>query len=151
MMKILIMLVTICGLVACTSKKPTIDTNAIKDEIIEADRAFSKLSEQKGLKKAYMEYIDSNGVLLRPNNVPIAGANAVDFIIQSNDSAFIMTWEPKSTTIAASGELGYTYGIYSFKQKKVDTVFFGTYVTIWRKQLNGKWKFLLQTGNDGLE
>jgi ketosteroid isomerase-like protein len=26
----------------------------------------------------------------------------------------------------------------------------GTYVTIWRKQKDGKWKFVLDTGNQGV-
>ena len=98
-----------------------------------------------------MEYIDSNGVLLRPNNYPIVGGEAVNFISQSNDSGFVMTWEPKVATIAGSGDLAYTYGIYSYKAKNEDSVFFGSYVTIWKKQLDGNWKFVLQTGNEGLE
>ena len=66
----------------------------IKTTIFETDRAFSKMSELKGLRNAYMEYIDSNGVLLRPNNYPIVGGEAINFISQSNDSGFVMTWEP---------------------------------------------------------
>ena len=37
-----------------------------KMEMMDADRAFSKMSEEKGMKNAFMEYMDSNGVLLRP-------------------------------------------------------------------------------------
>ena len=135
----------------CSSKKPAQDPDEVKSVIIETDRAFSKMSERKGLRTAYLDYIDSNGVLLRPNNFPIIGGEAVNFISQSNDTAFIMTWEPKSSTVSSSGDLGYTYGIYSYKPKDQDTVFLGSYVTIWKKQADGKWKFVLQTGNDGIE
>ncbi len=120
-------------------------------EIMEADRAFSARSESKGLRNAFMEFIDSNGVLLRPGNLPLAAGSAMDFISQSNDTAFTMTWEPKSASIAGSGELGYTYGVYSIKPADADTVFYGTYVTIWKRQPNGKWKFVLQSANDGIE
>lgn len=138
-------------LAGCAVKKPVVDTDEIKSVIMETDRAFSRMSEQKGLRTAYLEYIDSNGVLLRPNNYPIVGGEAVNFISESNDTAFIMTWEPKSTRVAASGDLGYTYGIYSYKPKEQDSVYLGSYVTIWKKQADGKWKFVLQTGNEGIE
>ncbi|HOZ78586.1 MAG TPA: hypothetical protein PLY34_11360 [Ferruginibacter sp.] len=120
-------------------------------DMMNADREFSLLSEEKGLRTAYEEFIDSNGVLLRPGSTPMADADAMDYIIQSNDSAFTMTWEPKHASLAASGELGYTYGVYSLKPKNADTVIYGSYVTIWKRQPGGKWKFVLQSGNEGLE
>jgi hypothetical protein len=124
---------------------------ATRVDMMNADRDFSLLSEEKGLRAADEEYIDSNGVLLRPGSIPMADADAMDYIIQSNDSAFTMTWEPKHASLAASGELGYTYGVYSLKPKDADTVIYGSYVTIWRRQPDGKWKFVLQSGNEGLE
>jgi ketosteroid isomerase-like protein len=33
----------------------------------------------------------------------------------------------------------------------VDTFFAGTYVSIWKKQPDGKWKFILDSGNEGIE
>lgn len=144
------LLLFVC-LFSCSRKQPAINMEEIKTTIFETDRAFSKMSELKGLRNAYMEYIDSNGVLLRPNNYPIVGGEAINFISQSNDSGFVMTWEPKSANIAAAADMAYTYGIYSYKAKNKDPVFFGSYVTIWKKQPNGKWKFVLQTGNEGLE
>ena len=122
-----------------------------KSMMIETDRAFSKMSEEKGIKTAMMNYIDSEGVLLRPNSLPLIGGNAVDYISQGNDTSFTMTWEPKGGTVAKSGELGFTYGIYSVKPKDQDTVLYGTYVSMWKKQEDGKWKFILETGNEGVE
>lgn len=126
-------------------------TVATKVDMMDADREFSLLSEKKGLRTAYAEFIDSNGVLLRPGYKPMDGADALDYILQSNDSSFIMTWEPKEASLAASGDLGYTYGVYSLKPRAADTIIYGSYVTIWRKQPDGKWKFVLQSGNEGLE
>jgi ketosteroid isomerase-like protein len=151
MSKILFSFILSGILFSCSQKKPVINAVALKMELLDADRSFSKMSELQGMRSAYMEYIDSNGVLLRPNNFPVTGGDAVDLISQTNDSAYIITWDPKSASIAASGELGYTYGIYSYKLKKADSVLFGTYVTIWKKQPAGKWKFVLQTANEGVE
>lgn len=151
------LVVAACGLImmSCQSgyKKENVEDQGVasKIDMMNADREFSLLSEKKGLRNAYTEFIDSNGVLLRPGYKPMDGADALDYIIQSNDTSSIMTWEPTDATLSASGELGYTYGIYSVKPKDADTVIYGSYVTVWRRQPDGKWKFVLHSGNEGLE
>jgi ketosteroid isomerase-like protein len=62
-----------------------------------------------------------------------------------------MTWEPKGANVALSGEMGYTYGVYSVKPNDKDTVLYGTYVSIWKQQTDGKWKFVLQSQNEEIE
>lgn len=137
---------------SCFTKKTEQEVVDYKTAMMETDRAFSKLCEERGLKYALIQYIDSKGVLLRPNALPIVGGEAIDFISQGgNDTSYVMTWEPNGGSIAQSGELGYTYGVYSLKPKDKDTVFYGTYVSIWKRQPDGKWKFVLETGNEGIE
>jgi ketosteroid isomerase-like protein len=121
-----------------------------KIEMMDADRRFSRMSEEKGMKAAFIEYLDSNGVLLRPGRLPIAGADAVDYLIQLNDTDYTMTWEPRNGVIARSGELGYTYGIYALRPSAKDTVIYGTYVSIWKKEKGGTWKYVLDSGNEGI-
>ena len=121
-----------------------------KSVLIETDKAFSNMSGAKGMKNAFIEFLDSNGVLLRPNHLPIAGANAIDYLIQQNDSDYTLTWEPHYADVAQSGDLGYTYGVYELHLKSKDTTIYGTYVSIWKKQKDGKWKFVLDTGNEGI-
>lgn len=138
--------------VSCKSpqKSDNTDPEKYKASLIKADEDFAELSIEKGLKEAFLEYIDSNGVLLRPNVIPIAGADAVDYIIGLKDTGYSMKWKPSNAVVAASGELGYTYGVYQLKPSLIDTAFYGTYVSIWKKQPDGKWKFVLQSGNEGI-
>jgi ketosteroid isomerase-like protein len=69
------------------------------------------------------------------------------------DSGYTLTWQPLYADIAQSGELGYTFGIYELKSKNqegkemLENV---TYVSIWKKDQSGNWKFVLDTGNEGL-
>ncbi len=137
---------------SCEEKKiePVVDTESAIQKLLETDKAFSRLSEQKGMKAAYIDYIDSNGVLLKPGQMPVLGANAIDYLIQQNDTAFNLTRRPQSAAVAASGELGYTYGIYSYRIKNSDSATYGTYVSIWKKQSDGSWKFVLDSGNEGI-
>jgi ketosteroid isomerase-like protein len=149
MKKIVLLCMVPVLMVACINKKPlqAIDPEA---QLLKADRAFSKMSEEEGVKNAFIKYIDSDGILLRPNQYPIIGADAVDFISQNEDSTFIMTWEPKGCTVAQSGELGYTYGVYTIKLKRNNRIFQGTYVSVWKKQPDGQWRFVVDSGNEGV-
>ena len=132
---------------------PTMQINkeaAWRNEIIRTDKDFSKSSAQQGMKKAFIEYMDDDdGILLRPDHPPIVAANAIQYLSEQNDSSYILTWEPSSAKVAASGDLGYSYGIYNLQLQ--DTTLQGTYVSIWQKQKDGKWKFVLDTGNPGIK
>lgn len=152
MSKFLLVFSVVLMLTACTDKKkePEVLKVSDKQELLEADRAFSLLSQEKGMKAAFVEYLDSNGILLRPNEMPIVGASAVDFLIRQNDADYNFGWKPNGAYIAQSGDLGFTYGVYEMRLKKSDEVFYGTYVTIWKRQQDGKWKFILDSGNSGV-
>ncbi|MEO9146905.1 MAG: nuclear transport factor 2 family protein [Ginsengibacter sp.] len=119
------------------------------DEILNTDMAFSTMSRQVGMKKAFLEYIGNEGVLLRPGHPPLSGADAIDFLSQLNDTAYTLTWKPSRGEISQSGDIGYTYGIYELNTK--DTVYKGTYVSIWKKQNDGSWKLALESGNEGIQ
>ncbi len=135
---------------SCFKKNEKKNPSADKEAMMAAENAFSGLSEKMGMKKALMEYIDSNGVLLRPDTYPMVAGDAINYISQVNDSAYTMTWRPKGGSVAASGELGYTFGVYTLRSKSIDTLLQGSYVNIWKKQPDGKWKLLLDSGNQGI-
>ena len=152
MLPVVLLLVILfsCNLLTGNKNQEAKASAQAKIDLMDADRAFSKLSEEKGMKHAFLEYIDSNGVLLRPAQPPIIGADAVDFLIQQNDTTYTLKWEPKDGTVAKSGELGYTYGIYALMPTSKDTIIYGSYVSVWKKEASGKWKFVLDSGNEGL-
>ena len=152
MIKKLLYFILIVTLYSCNNhQKETPKADAFaKMEMMDADRNFSKMSEEKGMKAAFVEFLDSNGVLLRPGKLPIAGADAVDYLIQQNDADYTLTWEPRNGAIAKSGELGYTYGVYALRPSQKDTIIYGTYVSIWKKEKDGVWKYVLDSGNEGI-
>jgi ketosteroid isomerase-like protein len=63
-----------------------------------------------------------------------------------------LTWSPVGGGVAASGDLGYTYGTYEFSSKDKGgkpVVSHGKYTTIWKKQQDRTWKVALDMGNAG--
>ncbi len=150
-MNYLLSFVLIIVIASCKEKKgPVVDLNAERERLVATDKAFSSMSAEKGMKTAFIEYIDSNGILLKPGHMPIIGANAIDYLIQQNDTSYTLTWRPQHAIVASSADLGYTYGIYSLQPKTEDTVLYGTYVSIWKKQSDSTWKFVLDSGNEGI-
>lgn len=144
-------IIFICLLLATLTGCPTMQINkeaAWRNELIKTDEDFSDSSQKAGMKKAFIEFMDSDAVLLRANHPPIIRGDAFEFIKQSNDSTYTLTWKPSGSQVAASGDIGYTYGVYNLQLK--DTTLQGTYVSIWKKQKDEKWKFVLDTGNPGV-
>jgi ketosteroid isomerase-like protein len=126
------------------------NTERIKalNEMEQTDVDFSDYCQKNGMRKAFLHYMEDEGVLLRTNHLPIVGADAVEYISSINDSTIQLTWEPSGGDVSEKGDMGYTYGVYQMKNE--ESVSKGTYVTIWRKQKDGTWKFLLDTGNEGV-
>lgn len=144
---------TICVLfmvLVCSCQK----TSSIDEtnDLANADRYYSALSAVKGRNAAFLAMFDSSGVTLASHRPPIVGFNEIKKVILStNDSSFTLTWEPKFAKVAISGELGYTYGTYKLLNKTTKAISEGTYTTFWQKDAHGKWKALLDTGNEGLK
>lgn len=122
-----------------------------KNVLLEADRAFSKMSAEKGYYEAFDFYMDDDATMYREGEHPFVGRDSIRPILSANPNA-TLTWEPTSAIIAGSGELGYTLGRweYAYKNKAGDEkTSFGYYVSIWKKQADGNWKYVFDSGISG--
>ncbi len=81
--------------------------------------------------------IDANGVFVK--GLPV-------YAKQSKDTSGKLSWRPDFAAIAAAGDFGYTTGpwVYAENGKQVAS---GNYATVWQKQTDGQWKFLIDLGN----
>jgi ketosteroid isomerase-like protein len=118
-------------------------------DLIDADVAFSDYSVQHGYQNAFVEFAHDSVVILKDNQMPLVGKQKLIKSYEGkSDSALSLTWKPAKAIIAASGEIGYTYGFWTFITKNDTSV--GTYMTVWKKDTNGQWKYIADTGNSGL-
>ena len=135
------------GIISCHNRAGNIQSGSL----LQTDREFSEMSEREGMFKAFLFYIADDGVILRNNSFPSKGkASLNDYFAGRSDTSFILAWEPLFENLSESGDLGYTYGIYTNTVKSTGSVQKGTYVSIWKKQKDGSWKFVLDTGTQGL-
>ena len=139
-----IFLLTLVLLSACQKSEDA-------EVLMTVDREFSDMSLESGMQKAFLAYAADSAVLLQPNTMPIVGKGNMEALYNAfSDTGFVLTWEPVFAKMAASADLGYTYGVFTLLNKASKQESQGTYVSIWGKQEDGTWKFLLDTGNEGL-
>lgn len=115
-------------------------------EIIAADTAMNNLALQVGFHKALLAYADDSVVKPNEGELPIIGkTNLINYWAGKEETKAI-SWYPYKAEASSSGDLGYTLGNWKFTL--TDTVLYGNYYTIWKKQKDGKWKFVIDGGNN---
>jgi ketosteroid isomerase-like protein len=129
-----------------SSALPTSGADTLRQ--LEAD--FMKAAAEKG-SQGYMSYYAEDSAELPNGEDAILGkeniAKTMGFLDDKNNR---LTWSPVHAEMAASGDLGYTYGTYEFRSIGKDgkpTVEYGKYVSIWKKQKDGSWKVVMDMGN----
>ncbi|MBX7124594.1 MAG: DUF4440 domain-containing protein [Cyclobacteriaceae bacterium] len=119
-----------------------------QDAIMRTDREFSAMSAEKGVAAAFVAYADDEVVKPSEGSQPIFGKDALAASYNGRKLNFRLTWEPLKAE--ASGDLGYTFGNWTLKSTTTtgrDTTTYGNYVSIWKRQPDGSWKYVLDTGN----
>ncbi len=124
-------------------------TNLGTKQLMDVDVAFSNTAANDGWKKAFLEFAHPDAILLRENHMPIVGKSAIiSYLGDTVNSSLGFSWKPLDAKISSSEDMGFTYGIFTIK---VDTIVQqGTYVSIWVKDSEGNWKYILDSGNEGL-
>lgn len=114
--------------------------------VMDADRAFAARAKQVGPGPAFADFAESRVLML---NDPVPGTDAGD-LAKLFGPGLEIDWGPMDGAVSADGTMGYTWGKARYFRQKPD----GTkeelppsrYVTIWRKQKDGSWKFLADGG-----
>lgn len=126
-----------------------------QEKLLQTDNDFSNRSLEVGNHQAFLEYASPDVVLLRPNSYPVVGKPAMkQLYAELSDSSYRLTWKPSFGRVSESGDLGYTFGIYLLEiteGEQKGQVSQGTYCSVWEKNAKGEWRFVLDTGNPGLE
>lgn len=106
-------------------------------QVVAAETAFSSQSAQTSIEAALLG--NSTATSLATDNGKLANAQNV-WRSRPSKPGRKMTWYPVLADAAQSGDLGYTTGPWTqFQNGRPESA--GEYVTVWRKQLDGKWKF----------
>lgn len=109
------------------------------DEVVAAERLFAATAKEKGVASAFRTFAADDATLFIPD--PRPGKKLLD---AAPDRPGTLEWFPVYAGIAASGDLGFTTGPFvaaGGKNKR-----YGQYFTIWRKQADGNWRWVIDHG-----
>lgn len=120
------------------------------EEMIAADKAFAKMADQESVPAAFGEYAASDVRMFPEGEHSYAGREAMMRRFADWPADATMDWEPKGGMAASSGDFGFTWGTFVFTAQGEDgeTVEHGKYVSIWRKEPDGQWKFVVDISNE---
>jgi ketosteroid isomerase-like protein len=110
--------------------------------VVAAELAFAAQATQTSTEAAFLA--NSAPTALVTENGKLANAQEV-WRVRPSRPGSKLTWYPVLADAAQSGDMGYTTGPWTLLQnnRPVST---GEYVTVWRKQLDGRWKFVVDMG-----
>ena len=112
--------------------------------VVEAEHAFAQYSIDHGMKDAFLNYAAPDGVIFRRGPV-----NAIELWKSRNPApTALLTWWPSYADVSQAGDMGWTTGPYEIREKPTDEKPAGTghFFTVWRRQPDGTFKFVLDLG-----
>jgi ketosteroid isomerase-like protein len=113
--------------------------------VVEAEHAFAQHSIDLGMKAAFLRFAAPDGVIAGRGGL----VNAVEAWSQRNPAPEgLLTWWPVYADVSRAGDLGWTTGPFEFREKPSDAkpAGAGHFFTVWRRQPDGAWKFVLDLG-----
>ncbi|NEW83171.1 MAG: DUF4440 domain-containing protein [Mariniphaga sp.] len=117
----------------------------LKSELFAVEKEFCAMAQSEGVQKAFVHFAADSAVVLRKSQL-LKGKEAIRIQYASfPQKGSKLEWAPDFADVAASGDLGYTYGKYTLTS--TDSVGFttrneGIFHTVWKRQPDGQWRFV---------
>jgi ketosteroid isomerase-like protein len=119
------------------------------DMLRNLEAEFERATTERGL-DGFMSYFNDDSADLPSGSNIVFGKDNIRKELEPWGPDVSLTWKPVKAEMAASGDLGYTFGNFVFKAKDKDgklVSHYGKYATVWKKQPNGSWKVAFDMGN----
>ena len=144
-------LVAVFALTPSVARAQVVEVESAKRAIRIADLELAKAVADRSL-QTFVSMVDNDAVFFGKGVA--RGKNAVSkaWLPFFTDRTLFLKWYPTQVEISSSGDLGYTIGEYERIGKDASgapATVAGNYVSIWRKQPDGRWKIVLDIGTPG--
>jgi len=134
-------------LLACEEVESREDRRAL----MAVDKDFAERVEKQGF-RPLEDFYDEDAVYMPSFQATIEGREKIldSYRPYYDSSTMKLIWTPARAEVSRSRDLGWTIGTYEFTRQddKGNTIVrTGRYVTIWKKQHDGTWKAVLDSGS----
>jgi ketosteroid isomerase-like protein len=115
--------------------------------LVNSEREFASTSLKEGIRASFLKYFAADGISMSPKP-HVYRESALKTAPPADPLARTLYWEPIVADVSSSGDLGYTIGPASLKEKAKQEapVWYGFYFSIWKKQPDGAWKVAVDAG-----
>ena len=115
--------------------------------LMAADRDWSQTTKDPD---KFASFVAADASFYPPGMPVVKGQAAVKdaFTQMSSAPGFSLQWSAEKAEIGGAGDIGYTTGTYQAAQGGGSEK--GKYVTVWKKQADGRWKAIVDSFNSDL-
>ena len=125
------------------------DKAALKKELARMEDAFCAMAQEKGILAAFEYYAAPDVAFIDTDPRKFRGLEAVRQRMGGVPAGAKLTWSALFTDVSDDGTLGYNYGRYEMRTPGADgkeIVRGGFFLSIWKRQPDGSWKYVMDTG-----
>lgn len=118
--------------------------------LMRTDLEFARSTSTRGL-AGWLAFFDSNASIFPGGHPIVTGLEAIrHYYKETSFDPTGLSWTPVGAHLAASGDLGYTYGSWELRRvpdKDTAPAAHGQYLTVWKRQPDGTWKVIADIGS----
>ncbi|MFA6540261.1 MAG: hypothetical protein WCT99_01560 [Bacteroidota bacterium] len=113
-------------------------------DVVNTERLFSAAAVSRGVKEAFVSFLDTGCVIFRP--VPV---NGYRWYQDRPPAKGFLSWIPEKVELSSSGDLAYSTGPWEYRKANMEEApaAYGHYFSVWKKNSTGEWKVVLDDGN----
>jgi ketosteroid isomerase-like protein len=142
-------LIALVGSTVVYARDTTADVEAAKRAIRITDLELAKAVADRSL-QSFVSMVDDDAVFFGREISRGRDAVSKAWLPFFTDGSLFLKWHPTQVEVSSSGDLGYSIGEYERVGKDSSgnpATATGSYVSIWRKQPDGRWKIVLDIGS----
>lgn len=131
-----------------------VDVDAARVELMETDMAWSQAASVMEDLDLVASYWSDEAMVMGAGSPTVSGKEAILAMVEASAEipGFRIEWEPEGVDVGPSGRMGYTWGRNAISVADPDggppIVTEGRYLTVWRKNLDGEWKCVMDVWTD---
>ncbi len=136
---------TLPFLLAAAGPARSADLQADLKAMVDSELAFARMAQEKTVRDAFLTFAAEDGVLMGPNGLANARQQISSQPAPPPDTPKLtLEWWPVYADIARSGDMGWTTG--PSRRTRGDRIGYGNFATVWKKQPDGSWRWLMDHG-----
>ena len=127
----------------------TASKDSLKAEVAGMEDGFCAMAKEKGLRAAFEYFAAPNVAFVDTDPRKFRGLAAVRERIGPDQPGVSLTWSAIFTDVSDDGTLGYNWGRYEWRGAGTDgqpVIRGGFFLTIWKRQPDGTWRYVMDNG-----